>query len=237
MGFSDKSLNNNFKNGLFEIIVDKIICCCNIMKKDYLLGGCKIDNNEVKIRNHLVEKYLGDNNVRSEIGLDKLGIGFIPEGPEKFDEKNDTYTGRVDIKIITGDWFRNTKCYYIAECKRIDGKRQLNNSYVKDGIYRFVMQPIKYESPHAINLMFGFVVRNINIPENTSEINCIQSNLMKSTVRSGLSLLKNDQGDWFLFLSSYNVDNKITDLEHLFYDFSTIIDEPKKSIKHHISGL
>jgi hypothetical protein len=229
MGFSDQSLNDDFKRGLSEIITDKLICCCSLMKKDCLSLKRKIDNDEVKIRNRLLEKYLEDNNIRTQIGLDKLELGFIPEGPENNDEETDTYIGRVDIKVIGKNWFQNTKKYYVIECKRIDGRSDLNTAYVKEGGFRFVADPAKYKSYNKKNFMLAFVVKDINISENAIKINNIQSKFLKDRIISGLSLLQNNMNESFVFLSSYNTDGDVIELEHIFYNLSAIINETKKA--------
>jgi hypothetical protein len=188
MGFSDASLNDDFRSGLYKKIADKLICCCDLMKRDCLSSKHKIDDDEGKIRNRLLEKYLDDDDIRSKIGLDKLKIKFIPETPENFDEETDRYIGRVDMKIIGDNCFKKSKDYYIIECKRIDGSSKLNNKYVKDGVSRFIEEPTKYKSYNKKNFMFGFVVKDISIPENTIKINRIQSKLLKEKIISELSL-------------------------------------------------
>jgi hypothetical protein len=234
-GFSDPTINEEFKQSLFDIIVEKLICCCELMKESHFAFSQKIYNDELKIMNCLVAEFLDNDDIRNKIGLDALSIGFIPESLEKYDELTNTYIGRVDIKIVPDDWLKYTKNYFIAECKRIDGSSNLNKKYITDGVARFVRPPIKYSSYHNKNIMLGFVVKNIDIKMNTTEIDTLQTTILSDLVHSNLLLLQQKNNEYHLYSGAYNVDNDLLELQHIFYTFSDIVKEkpvmPKKSRK------
>jgi hypothetical protein len=234
-GFSDSTINEEFKQSLFDIIVEKLICCCELMGESHLASGQKICNDEVKIMNCLVAEYLDNDDIRNKLGLDALSIGFVPESPEKYDGFTNTYKGRVDIKIVPDDWLKHTKNYFIAECKRIDGSSNLNKKYITEGVSRFVKHPIKYNSYHKKNIMLGFVVKNIDIKINTTEIATFQTTILGKLVHSNLSLLQQKSNEYHLYSGAYNGDSDLLELKHIFYNLSDIIKEkpiaPKKSLK------
>ncbi|AYZ10679.1 hypothetical protein EGY05_01340 [Chryseobacterium arthrosphaerae] len=148
----------------FEFILSQIYECFKKMKKDYV----SIENNENKIKNRLYKDYLDNQNIRNELGLNdflfKTEIGFIDEN---YNEK-----GYSDIEIIDlKKSFYSTESSYIVECKRLDSKNPNNksslyNSYVKEGINRFIDE--KYPTYYGVNGMLGFVVEPTNIKSQCS---------------------------------------------------------------------
>lgn len=223
-GFLNQSHNLEFKQSLYEIILDILIKCSSKMKEDCLSKMTKIANHEERIRNHLLENYLENNNVRSIIGYTDIHLRFMAESPETYDKNNDTYIGRVDIKVVSENWFRNKNDYYIIECKRIDGSSNLNKKYIYEGICRFVEPPYKYLFSNNINIMFGFVVKGINIIQNTSQISKLHEEKLKKITKRNLTLVKSKKENQICFYKSkYIVKNKNLELHHLFYDFSSII--------------
>lgn len=224
-GFLTQSLNFDFKQSLYELIIDSLIKCSNLMKKECLANKTKIANHEEKIRNHLLENYLENNDIRSKIGLSGIAIRFIPETPENYSSSTDTYAGRADIKVVSTNWlFGNNKDYYIIECKRIDGSKTLNEKYIDEGICRFVICPTKYPSPHKKNIMFGFVVKNIDFLINIDKMSKLHEEKLKKILNKNFTLVKNDEEkNYSLYESKYIVENKGLELEHIFYDFSVII--------------
>ena len=56
-GFKNQSLNLNFRDGLFSIIVVALKKSCNLMVNDHIDNGTTIENHEEKIRTHLLENY------------------------------------------------------------------------------------------------------------------------------------------------------------------------------------
>ena len=161
-GFGDLNLNLAIKETVFNQIGRYVLLCCNIMSNDLQQNKIKLENNENIIRNYLLEKYLDDSLIRRKYKMNLFH--FIPEAQENFDKKKISYKGRVDVKIVKRDeWFENNNAAYFIECKRIDGKKRLNEEYVKNGVARFVVKPILYKSFYKKNYMLGFVVNKINI--------------------------------------------------------------------------
>ncbi len=222
-GFLINSLNTEFEAGVFEIIIERLLYCSEIMRRDCIAQATRIRNHEVRIRNRLLEQYLNNNDIQKDLGLRDIYLRFIPEAQENYSDTEDSYSGCADIKVVTENWFKyDINDYYIIECKRIDGSEDLNKKYVVEGIFRFVVEPIKYISQHHRNIMFGFVVTDIDIPQNTANINTIQSKTLKDFVKMEISLLKNNN-QYFLFSSSYSLRKGLLELRHIFYDFAQII--------------
>jgi hypothetical protein len=99
----------------------------------------------------------------------------------------------------------------------------LNKKYVLEGIARFVCPPLKYSSCFGRNLMFGFVVKAIDIIDNCSKIDNIQQLELKNYILEGLKRI-NSEPDYYLYLSKYKtVEANPLELHHVFFDFSSII--------------
>jgi len=224
-GFLTQSLNLGFKQGLYEIIIESLIKCSDLMRKDCSVNRTVIANHEEKIRNHLLENYLENSDLRTSIGLAGIAIRFIPETPENYDSSTDTYVGRADIKVVSSNWLlSNNNDYYIIECKRIDGSKPLNEKYIDDGICRFVVYPPKYPSYHNKNIMFGFVVKNIDVVSNVSKISKLHESKLKKLIDNNFNLIRNSEDkQFFLYESKYIINSKSLELRHIFYNFSTII--------------
>jgi hypothetical protein len=180
--------------------------------------GEKLDNHEDIISNRLVERYLD---------LNFLELRFIREAPEHYETETDTYNGRTDIKVVSSDWLKNRKAYYTIECKRLDGKTDLNKKYVLEGVARFVIstEP-KYFSYYGRNIMLGYIVQTMNIGENTDKIDKLQRELLVNVTIGDMSFVC-DNGEGFsryqcLYL--YHANGTIgVELTHLFYDFSDVV--------------
>ena len=223
-GFSTQSLNLEFKQSLYELIVTALVKCSDLMKKDCLANNTKVANHEEKIRNHLLENYLENDNVRLMIGLSGIAIRFMPETPENYAPSTDTYIGRADIKVVSINFFSNNKDYYIIEFKRIDGSNVLNEKYINEGICRFVIDPLKYSSYHHKNIMFGFVVKNIDFILNVSEIAKLHEDKLNDITITNITVLEREEKqDYCLCESYYNVRDNVLQLSHIFYNFSSII--------------
>lgn len=224
-GFLTQTLNLQFKQGMYEVIIDTLLKCSHLMKKGCLSNNTKVANHEEKIRNHLLENYLENDNVRSTIGLSNIALRFMPETPETYEQSTDTYIGRADIKVVSNNWLcGNNKDYYIIECKRIDGSSDLNKKYINEGICRFVVFPPKYSSFHNKNIMFGFVVKSIDIVLNASKIVELHKLKLKDITSKDLTIIENDkEKNYCLYESNYTVGHNSLGLHHIFYDFSLII--------------
>lgn len=215
---------DNFKQGLYEIILEALEKCSDLMKQTCVTKGITVENHEEKIRNHLLENYLENDEVRARIGLS--GVRFIPEALVNYNTYRDTYIGRVDIQVFSTNCFgKNKNDYYIIECKRIDGSTRLNSLYVEKGICRFIETPIKYPSFHKKNILFAFVVKNIDIAQNILKITNIHQERLGKITNKNLTHLRSDiDKGFFLYESDYLVDDGNFYLSHIFYDFSPIIE-------------
>ncbi|MDR0606653.1 MAG: hypothetical protein LBG80_20470 [Bacteroidales bacterium] len=233
-GNFSSGLRDEYKNNLFETIVEKLLDCSKLMKNDFILAGLKIANNEIVIRNRLVEKYLDDDIVRAKLGIDILCLRFIPEKSEGYDDNTDSYIGRTDISVVTKNWLENDrKDYYTIECKRIDGYKDLNKRYINEGVVRFlnVGGSVKYASYHKKNIIYGFVVKNINISNNIAQIELIQRENLKNILKSNMALLDSNNNEYSLYCCKYKVNDDILELRHAFYNFSEIVGEQRKTEK------
>ena len=197
----------------FEDILSKVTICYYKMieNKEVLI------NDENKIRDVLLLKYLKDDEIRQEVGLIDL-YNFEREVQE------DKSNGRTDIKIITRDTFKTTKAYYTIECKRLDnvnttGTSGLNAEYITNGIERYISK--KYSSYYRVNGMIGFIVEKMDIHQNTEKINtllkankviCTTKKITKSNFINGFE---------FHYHSEHiDKDNNKFGLYHLMFDFS-----------------
>lgn len=224
-GFLTQTLNLEFKQSLYEVIIDALTKCSCLMRKDCLANNTKVANHEEKIRTHLLENYLENDNVRLSVGLSGVALRFMPETPETYVQNADTYVGRADIKVVSNNWlFGNNKDYYIIECKRLDGNKNLNEKYIDEGICRFVVSPPKYSSYHNKNIMFGFIVKNINIAINVSKIAKLHEEKLSKITNKKLTILENhEEKGYCLCESGYDLQDNTIELKHIFYDFSSII--------------
>jgi len=208
--------NPQIYNEEFINLLDKIVLCYKIMLKD----RGQLENNENKIRDELLINYLNNNAVREKIKL--KNFIFNREVPE------DNSVGRTDIKIQTINSFVETSAYYIIECKRLDnvnlnGASGLNAEYVKEGIMRFVTG--YYSCYYRVNGMIGFIVKQLDIHANSSEINCIiKQQYPQSNTRQNLQQVSLIQDFEFLYSSIHSIaSNREIKLYHLMLDFSNII--------------
>ena len=218
-GFHNQSLNANFAQGLFRHIVTALILSCEMMVQNCCTQHLTLPNHEEKIRNHLLENYLENDDVRDVIGLKGIPIRFIPETPESYAPRTNTYIGRIDIKVISSNYFGNRQDYYIVECKRLDGTQPLNQKYVDEGICRFTGSTPKYLSAHNRSIMLGFVVKNINWSITIGTIANIHTKKLGNLIVQNLTVLANSN-DCYLCEGVYT--NGLS-LCHIFYDISPIV--------------
>lgn len=214
-GFQNQLLNQNFKQKFYNKIITALINGCKLMVDDCYCNSTTIPNHEEKIRTYLLENYLENDMVRHSLELDDVPIRFLPEVLENYDKATGTYVGRTDIRVVSDDWLRNGKDYYIIECKRIDGTKVLNKKYVDEGICRFIGSPPKYSSYNNRNIMLGFVVKNIDYKIVVSEI----SNIHDKKIGGFITPIKSSK-DYYLCESIYT--NELV-LGHIFYNISNIV--------------
>ena len=209
----------NIRNSIHNKIIDILIKSTERMINDKEI----IDNKENAIRDILYEKYLNNNNIRKQ--MENNNFIFDIESPENFDNSSKKYIGRVDIKVLSINTFNDTSDYYIIECKRIDGTNILNKKYIDEGISRFVVEPIKYKTKTNRNIMFGFIVKDINIRENTIKIKNIHSTneYIKNNISEDFIEERQHENIYSLYRTSYYEHN--IKLFHIFYNISKIIIE------------
>ena len=205
----------------FQHLLHGLVACYMIMMADNI----ELSNNEIAIRDKLLEDYLHNDDVRVSTGL--LDFIFNKEVDE------DKTKGRADIKIEIKNRFRRTAAYYIIECKRLDNKNTLgisglNAEYIKNGIYRFVNR--LYSTTCKINAMIGFVVEKMDIQSNIIEINLLSKTHFKEQTRMIQEITQENfiSGFNYHYSSTHNDrnDNEFT-LFHLMFDVSECIKKEK----------
>lgn len=215
--FKNELINSEFDSGIINVIIDHLTSCSKQMKEDCIANDNLLKNNEDAITNRLSAMYL---NTEPSI------FRYEPQSMEHYDDKTDRYIGRTDIKVISQDYFIDNKAYHIVECKRIDGTTKLNKKYITDGVKRFFSpdpQP-QYSSYYRKNIMFGYVVQAIDIPENAEKLDNLQSSILKEAVASQFMLKQNESLQCFVYACNYNaVDIGRVELSHLFFDFTDAI--------------
>jgi hypothetical protein len=206
----------------FQRILCGVFACYKIMLDDNI----EVPDDENKIRNILLIKYLKNDNIREITGLSGHFI-FDREVPE------DNTEGRTDIKVQTIQTFTKSDAYYIIECKRLDNKNTtgmsgLNAEYVKNGIYRFVSK--YYSTNCGINAMLGFVVEKMNIQSNTEHIkSLLQGNFTNCNTTKCIEKETFIPDFEFHYSSKHNdCDGVSFTLYHLMLDFSNNIKSFKR---------
>lgn len=222
-GFKNKDLNSFAKKSIFNDLINFIFISLDNMKQVHIFKNEKIQNNEEKIRTHLVANYLNNDEFRNSIGYNTLMLRFDIEVPENYKREEEKHLGRMDIRVITPNFFKNSKDYYNIECKRIDGSKTLNELFVKEGICRFVLENSKYLSYHNRNIMLAFVVKNIDIEQNINQINQIQIENKDIKVIQELQRNGMNRRQYYLYESRYVNENQQLELSHMFYDLSNIV--------------
>ncbi len=216
-GFKTESINSAFATGIINIIIAHLTNCSNQMKEDCIANDNLLKNDEDVITNRLSAMYLN-----TEPGI----FRYQTQSPEHYDGETDRYIGRTDIKVISRDYFRDEKAYHIVECKRIDGTTTLNQKYITEGVKRFFSpapQP-KYSSYYLQNIMFGYVVQAIDIPENADKIDKLQGSLLKEAVAAQFMLRQNESSQCYVYACEYiAADIGRIELSHLFFDFTDAI--------------
>lgn len=213
-GFKNELNNIAFEDGLFNLIILHLYQSSHNMMQDCILSKHHLYNHEDRITDRLIDQHLNFNN---------LGLRFISQSPETFISTEDQYRGRCDIKVVSNNWFIDINDYYLIECKRIDGENHLNRQYVLEGVSRFVVAPSKYPSHHKRNIMLGYVVKVVDIPNNTSKIEKLQCELLPKVIPTEFSLRYNENAEFYHYGCTYQSDAiGSIELAHLFYDFSRV---------------
>lgn len=221
-GFKNSSLNFIAKQNYYEQILLLLKGCSDLM----ISKGVKIQNHEEKISSHIVENYLKNKSVVDSIVKSNFPFSFLLEVPENYNMSDNAFVGRVDIKVISINYFsrENLNDYYTIECKRIDGTKSLNDKYITQGAARFVAPPIKYQSYHNENIIFGYVVKSIDVLGNIRKINIIhKAELIPYSSKDITYIPDRSTNSCYMCESEYNIGEKLLLLSHIFYDFSSII--------------
>ena len=207
----------NFRDSEFKDILIKVVHCYKMMLSDKV----RVMNNENLIRDKLLIKYLKNNEIRNKIQLTKYL--FDKEVPE------DNTKGRTDIKVQTINTFLDTSAYYIIECKRLNnqnlnGTTGLNAKYIKNGIMRFI--DVQYSTNKYLNGMIGFVVEQMDIHANITNINnLLRENFSDANTETFLALLSFIEDFKYQYYSTHkDSGNKKIKLYHLMFDFSKNIE-------------
>jgi len=215
-GFKNETINIAFDNGAINIIIAHLTECSKRMRADCIKNNKPLENHEDRITDRFVAKYLNTepNDFRYKSQIDK-----------NFDDDTGRHIGRIDIEVISSDYFKvSAQAYFTIECKRIDGTRNLNKKYITEGVARFVTHPIKYSSYYKQNIMFGYVVRELNIPCNADKIDEFQSSLLNEVKTTKFVLKQTDNLQYYVYVCAYNsIHNESIELSHLFFDFSDVV--------------
>ncbi len=217
-GQINSSIRQALRQDEFEQIVGYILSVCCLVLDDFQRRKRTLPNDENRIRSIILNEYLDDDEVRKNYGMSDCE--FIPEVPENYDGAGH-YKGRTDIRIKVKSDFDRRAAYYIAECKRIDGSPDLNKAYVHEGIARYSNR--KYSAYFGKNIMLGFVVKPLNIAENTKRIEQIQNEL-EDTCMHGKFRLLDTQACGEVYNCIYQMEKEKLELRHIFSDFSDIME-------------
>lgn len=191
-------------------------------------SAIKLDNDENIIRDEFL-KYLQNLEYKKRQRLKHL----------KFDKETIENTGRADIRVLpTKAEYIDDEEYYLIECKRLNkrnttGITGLNAEYIKNGICRYVCGP--YSSHFDTNAMFGFIVENMDINDNTDNINKLLPKDFRKK-KNGKEIIVNAKAKQLLtsedFANGYpysyvsthtHASGKELILYHLMFDFSNNI--------------
>ncbi|QIK70580.1 hypothetical protein G7062_09815 [Erysipelothrix sp. HDW6C] len=207
-------LINSVTKAFTSRVTSYVITSCESLSTEYIRNGLLIPNNENKIRNVLLEDFLDHEDHRRKHKM--KDYRFEPETQENYDSEIMDYKGRADIRVKLKRDFSKNDAYYIIECKRLDGKKQLNKEFVKEGINRFTNG--KYSSYYHQSTVLGFVVsQSRNLGSIYNEIIEIQK---LEGIESKQIQIKNK--DNYLNAIRY-LDKQKLKLNYILYDFSTII--------------
>ena len=203
----------------FEIILVGITSCYKMMTEDNISVP---SNDENGIRDILLLNYLKNREIKRKIKLTNY----------RFDREimEDTTKGRVDIRIISKNDFEIDEAYYTIECKRLDnnktsGTSGLNGEYIKEGIMRFITE--YYSSYYGVNGMIGFVVEQMDIHANITNINkLLRKNFSDANTETVLTFHNFVKDFKYQYYSIHkDIKDRKIKLYHLMFDFSANIEK------------
>ena len=213
--FGIEKMNRVFDKAILRDLINS----SKQMKEDCIKNCKPLKNCENKISNRLVEKYL--KSTKNALFL------YRRESSTGYNEDTDDYEGRADIEVISCDNFRDDKIYHVIECKRIDGSSDLNRKYVNEGISRF-FTPVplpKYPSFEGRSSMFGYVVKEIDIPANASTIDGLQHKMLQGLTVGNFVLMQKVESSYYVYACMYDsMHTGRVKLNHLFFNFADAMD-------------
>lgn len=216
MGMNTR-LKKMFQKDDFERISEFILEVCDKTREEYESTNEKLVNNENHIRTIMLEKYM--RNIDFCKGHQMSDYRFDLETPENYDGNGD-YIGRADIRIILKTDFTNYNAYYLIECKRIDGTVDLNKKYVNQGVFRFTTQ--YYSSYYSKNIMLGFVVKQVDLTNNSRKIEELQNSSDHEFMHGNFQLIVDNKYQK-MYTCMYNTEFGTLELRHIFTDISKVI--------------
>lgn len=222
-GFKNQKLNEIAKENIYENMINFIFISLEKMRENLLSENKAIKNDEEKIRTHLLENYLKNEKFKQKLNFSDLHLLFNAEVAEGYNKEKEEYNGRVDIKVYSINTILNPNDYYIIECKRIDGSNKLNEKFVTEGIYRFILDEPKYSSYNKKNVMLGFIVKNIDVNLNTYKIDDIQNKDDNIHISEKIQKCIKEKEEYYLYTNKYKCGNKEIKLSHIFYNLSDVI--------------
>ncbi len=224
-GYQDKENfdKSPYQSRILPILRGIITAYNSILSKDY----SDIENLEDKITGRLLLDFLEDDDFRAKVEL--LEYRFVSEPATYDDDFNQT--GYVDIKVMVNhkiNGFYTTKADYIIECKRLDGRKDLNRKYITNGICRFVNELYTKRNIHKVSAMLGFVVRKTEISEIIAQINqiAIDERIEVNAIQPLDLHPVSDSFDYSYRSIHKTVSGKEAEIYHLMLDFSSKI-KPK----------
>lgn len=218
MGKFSRNISEVLRRDDFKQISDYIVESCDLLSVDYRCQRKQMPNHENKIRNILLEEYLDDDNRRTDFGMGDYR--FFPETQEHYNGQGN-YIGRADIRVILKTDFEKRNAYYLVECKRLDGSRNLNEEYVEEGVARFISR--KYSAYYGKGLMLGFVVRQMNISENAHKIEELQNTSAEPNMHGKFEVL-DIRTSQEIYSCDYQLQEGALELRHIFVDFSGVVE-------------
>lgn len=217
MGKFRREISEALRRDDFERISKYIVESCELLSADYQGQGRRMPNHENTIRNILLEEYLDDDDRRASCGVGDYR--FMPEIMEHYDGQG-SYIGRADIRVLLKTDFGRRNAYYLVECKRLDGSRNLNREYVEEGVARFVSR--KYSAYYGKGIMLGFVVSQINIAQNAQEIESLQNESARPSMHGNFAML-DIRASQETYRCIYQIQDGELELRHTFVDFSGVV--------------
>jgi hypothetical protein len=200
-----------FYNANFEYIMHKISVCYSMIVDSKI----PLPKDENLIRDVLVNNYLNNNLIKEKLDLNYF---FNPEVPEK-------NIKRPDIKIQSPNDVYKTEAYYSIECKVLNNKyvtgtSGLNAKYIKNGIRRFTDK--EYASHFRVNGMIGFIVDQMDIQQNTENINSLLKSEFNqiNTTKSLMNEKYFDDFEYHYSSTHKDIDNNGLRIYHLMLDVS-----------------